>query len=44
MKIQKKNILFFLGGGRVKGGRVVRGRGVGLGRVRVDGNKEVKLL
>ena len=39
VKIQKKKYFFFLGGG----GRV-RGGGVGLGEVRVDGNGELKLL
>ena len=37
VKIQKK-YYFFGGGGQVRGG------GVGLGGVRVDGNGEVKLL
>ena len=39
VKIQKKIIIFFWGGGAW-----VRGVGLGGGGVRVDGNREVKLV
>ena len=43
VRIQKKKKFFFLGGGG-GGGMVGSGGGVGLGGVRLDGNREVKLV
>ena len=44
VKIQKKKFFFFLGGGVGSGPGGGVGGGSGWGGVRVDGNRELKLL